>query len=62
MTDDEQEVPDFFDPHDECRAWADDGGVIGTRHHRHICRSFPDHPLPHVCFSCDATFRPRAAA
>lgn len=56
MTDDEQEVPDLWDPAAECSAWKVKPSVIGAPTHTHVCRQFPDHAPPHTCHSCGATW------
>jgi hypothetical protein len=62
-TDDgELEVPDFYDPESECRAWRAKPAVIGADTHTHICRRYPEHELPHVCHSCGATWGAGQAA
>lgn len=56
MTDDEQEVPDFYDPSAECSAWRVKPVVLGAETHTHRCRRFPDHEPPHLCHSCGASW------
>lgn len=64
MTDepDGQEVPDFYDPDDECGAHRQKPGVIGAPWHTHVCRQFPEHDGPHICHSCGATWSKVGAA